>query len=145
MLVTKDLDKKVFDYIDTWGENLAYIAWAIRASYHRTIMATPGQDVTCRDILFNLASAIDWRDVTAAKHRQIYIDNVRENAKRVTYDYTIGDWFYVEMTDIYRKLDYKKQGTYRITEVFTNGTVQFQCGQVNERINISWLKPHFDE
>ena len=45
MLVTKDLDNKVFDYIYSWGETLSYIAWEIRASYHRTIMATPGQAV----------------------------------------------------------------------------------------------------
>ena len=56
MLVTKDIYSKVFKYIDSWGETLAYIAWVIRASYHRTIMATAGQDVFGRDILFNLAS-----------------------------------------------------------------------------------------
>ena len=27
MLVTKDLDNKVFDYIGTWGETLASISW----------------------------------------------------------------------------------------------------------------------
>ena len=30
MLVTKDLDNKVFDHKDIWGETLAYIAWGIR-------------------------------------------------------------------------------------------------------------------
>ena len=54
MLVTKDLDNKVFDYIDPWCENLAYIAWTIRYYYHRTIISTPGQDVFVRDMLFNL-------------------------------------------------------------------------------------------
>ena len=49
------------------------------------------------------------------------------------------------MTDIYRKLDYIKQGLYIITEVFTNSTVRVQSGQVNKRINIRRLKPHFDE
>ena len=34
MLVTKDLDNKLFDYIDPWGETLEYIAWEIRDSYH---------------------------------------------------------------------------------------------------------------
>ena len=29
MLVTKDLDNKVFDYIYPWGETLASIAWTI--------------------------------------------------------------------------------------------------------------------
>ena len=43
MLVTKDIDNKVFDYIDPWGENLAYIAWGIRKSYHHTIQDTHSQ------------------------------------------------------------------------------------------------------
>ena len=64
MLVTKDLDNKFFDYIDPWGETLVSIAWAIRDSYHRTIMTTPGQAVFVRDVLFDLASVIDWRVVT---------------------------------------------------------------------------------
>ena len=29
VLVTKDLDNKVFYYIDTWGETMASIAWVI--------------------------------------------------------------------------------------------------------------------
>ena len=66
MLVTKDLDKKAFEYIYPWGETLADVACAIRASYHCTIMATPGQAVFGRDMLFNLVSVIDWRVVTAA-------------------------------------------------------------------------------
>ena len=41
------------------------------------------------------------------------------------HDYAIGDPVYVEMTGIYHKLDCKKQGPHRITEVFTNSTVQF--------------------
>ena len=123
MLVTKDPDKKVFDYIDPWGETLASLAWSIRASYHLTIMATPCQAVLGRYMLFNLASVADWRVVTAAKQHQLVIDNVRENAKQVTHDYAIGDQVYVEITGIYQKLDYRKQGPYIITEVFTNGTV----------------------
>ena len=59
MLVTKDLDNKVFDYTDPWGETLAYIAWSIRAYYHHTIMATPGQSVFGIDMLFNLASVFE--------------------------------------------------------------------------------------
>ena len=108
-------------------------------------MATPGQAVFGRYILFNLVSVVYWRVVTAVKQRQVDIDNVRENSKQVTHDYGIGDQVYVKMTSIYRKLDYKKQGPYRITEVFTNGTVWVQRGQVNEIINIRRLKHHFVE
>ena len=131
MLVTKYLDNKVFDYIHTCGETLESIALAIRASYHRTIMYTPGQAVFGRDMLFNLVSVVDWRVATAGKQRQLDTDNVRGNAKRVIHDYAICNQVYVETTGIYRKLDYKKHGPYRITKVFTNGKVIVQRGQVN--------------
>ena len=77
MLVTKDLDNKVFEYINPWGENLAYIAWTTRYSYHCTIMATSGQAVFGRYMLFNLASVFDWKVATAANQVQVDIDNVR--------------------------------------------------------------------
>ena len=38
MIVTKDIENKVFDHIYPWSETLASIAWAIRTSYHFTIM-----------------------------------------------------------------------------------------------------------
>ena len=50
MLVTKYLDKKIFENIYPWGETLAYIVWKIRASYHCNIMATPVQDVFGKDM-----------------------------------------------------------------------------------------------
>ena len=97
------------------------------------------------NMLFNLSSVVDWQVLMAAEQRQVDIDNVRENSKQVKHEYAIGNWVYVEMTVIYRKFDYKKHGPYIITEVFTNGTVWFQQGQVNEHINIRRLKPHLDE
>ena len=77
MIVTNDLDKKVFDYIDPWDENLVSIEWSRRASCYRTMMATPVQDVFGRDMLFNLTSVIYWRVATAANQLQVNIDNVR--------------------------------------------------------------------
>ena len=65
IVATKDIDNKVFDYIDPLGETLTYISWAIRASYHHTIMITPGQAVFGKDMIFNLASVVDWRVITA--------------------------------------------------------------------------------
>ena len=124
MLVTKDLDNKVFVCIYPWGKTITSIAWAVRASYHLTIMATPFQAVFGRDMLFNFVSVIDWRVSTPAKQRQVDTGNVRERSKQFTHDYAIGDQVYVEMTGICRKIDVKKQGPYLITEVFIYGRVQ---------------------
>ena len=79
MLVTKYLDNKVFDHIYIWGETLAYIAWAIIASYCITIISTPGQAVFDEDVKFNITSVVDWQVVTATKHRKYDIDNFQEN------------------------------------------------------------------
>ena len=61
------------------------------------------------------------------------------------YAYTVGNLVYVEITGIYHKIDCKKQGPYRIIEVFKYGIDIFQRGKVNEHINIIWLIPHFIE
>ena len=111
-----------------WVETLSYITWAIRASYHHTIGDTPCQAVFIRVIIFNLASVVDWKIITAKEQLQFNIDHVHENAKtkQVIHDYTVGDIMYVDMTDICRKLYYKKYGVCIITEVFKNVIVRFQ-------------------
>ena len=80
-LVTKDIDNKIFNHIDPWGETLASIAWVIRYSYNRTIIATPGQYVFGKDMIFNLTSVTDWRVITARKQGQVDIDNACKNTE----------------------------------------------------------------
>ena len=76
MLVTKDLDNKIFDYIYTWGETLSCIAWTVRASYYRNIMITSGQAVFVRDIILDHVSVVDWQVITVAKQQQVGVDNI---------------------------------------------------------------------
>ena len=59
------------------------------------------------------------------------IDDVQENARQVTHDCAIDFIVYVDMTGIYRKLDYNKQVLYKIKEVLKYNTVQFQWGKEN--------------
>ena len=106
IMFTKDIDNKVFDYVDPWGETLASIAWVIRSSYHCNIQATPVQVIFGRDMIFNLASVIDWRVITNGKQQQLETDNMRENARQVTNEYAIGDPVHGDMTGIYCKLYY---------------------------------------
>ena len=94
-------------------------------------MALPGQAIFGTDILFNLVSVVYRQVVTAAKQRQLEIDNISEKARQLTHEYVICDQIYVEINAIYRKIYYKKQGPYRITEVFTHVKVWVQRRQVN--------------
>ena len=95
IISTKDLDNKVFNHIDSWCKTLSYISWVIRTSYKHTILATPVQAVFGRDVLFDLASAVDFRVVTDVKQQQVDIDNFRVNDRQVTHDYAIGNQVYV--------------------------------------------------
>ena len=60
MIVTKDLANKVNVYIYPWGETLESLQWVIRDYYLCTIQYTPDQAIFGRDMIFNLASVIDW-------------------------------------------------------------------------------------
>ena len=53
-IFTKDIDFIIFDYIDTWGENLEPIAWAIMAYYLQTIVYTPCESIFDIDMILNL-------------------------------------------------------------------------------------------
>ena len=101
MLVTKDISNKAFDYIEPWGKTLAHIAWAIRASCHWTIHATPGQAVFGRDMIFNLLTAVYWKFITSGKERQANIDNPQENSRQATHDYAVGDIVYKAHSTIF--------------------------------------------
>lgn len=144
MLNTKNLTEQVFDIIDPWGEILSSIAWAIRASNHSTLEATPAQLVFGRDMIFNLKSLINWKALSIKKQKITDLANARENLKRLDHDYSIGDRVYIVRDKIHRKMDGPKTGPFPITEIFTNGTVRIQRGSVNERINIRRLEPHFE-
>lgn len=144
MFLTKNLKNQVFDYIDPFGELLASVAWAIRASYNSTTNATPAQLVFGRDMIFNLQTLVDWKALSIRKQKLVDAANLRENQNRIDFDYQIGQKVYVINNDIKRKLESPKKGPYLITNIYTNGTVRIQRGNVNERINIRRLEPHFE-
>ena len=141
MLVTKELDQHTFDYIDPWGEFLGSIAWAIRASYNTVTRATPAQLVFGRDMLFNLGTVVDWKTITERKRKQITEDNKRENKGRLDHDYSVGDKVYRIKRGVKRKLDPPKEGPFRITKVFSNGTVTLEKGAKSMRLNIRNIEP----
>jgi hypothetical protein len=145
MLKTKDLVNIEFDELDMWNPILASVAYAIRCSHHSTLNATPGQLVFGRDMLLDLKFEPNYHQMWAQKQKRINYDNVRENSKRASYDYKVDGYAYIVKDGQYRKLEGDKQGPFRITEVFSNGTLRLQKGVVSERLNIRRLTPHFGD
>ena len=123
MLLTKNLPEETFDYLDPFGHILASVAWAVRASYNSSTDATPAQLVFGRDMMFNLQTLVDWKELSLKKQQTTDVANLRENKNRIDYDYQIGTQVYINKDGIFRKLDGPKLGPYTVTDVFTNGTV----------------------
>ena len=116
----------------------------MRASYNSSTDATPTQLVFGRDMMFNLQTLVDWKELSLKKQQTTEVANLRENKNRIDYDYQIGSQVYIVKDGILRKLTCPKEGPYPVTDVFTNGTVRIQRGPINERINIRRLEPHFE-
>jgi hypothetical protein len=144
MIKTQNLEGQVLDYIDPFGELISSIGWAVRSSYHRTLQATPAQLVFGRDMIFNIKTVVNWDLIRKRKQSQVDFDNERENKRRISYDYKVGQRVYLVNTDIKRKCQVPHEGPYVITDVFTNGTVRIQRGITNERVNIRRITPHFE-
>ena len=84
MLLTKNLQEEVLDYIDPFGLTLSSIACAISSSYNNTTDATPAQLDFGRDMMFNLTTLVNWKELSLRKQRLIDKANLNENKKEWT-------------------------------------------------------------
>ena len=73
-------------------------------------------------MVFNIANVVDWRSIAINKQRKVVKDNLRENRKRVDYDYQVA----IDYSCLYER--------YSCT---------YSKRNVNERLNIRRLTPQF--
>ena len=139
---SQDDDEDPFDGV------LAAAAFAIRATYHTGLEATPGQLVFQRDMLFPTTYLANWHQLDERKVRQMTRDNERENAKRIPHDYKIDDLVLIRRDvggEQLGKLDRPTSGPYRIVRVHVNGTVTIQRDGFREKINIRRILPFWQQ
>ena len=116
--------------------------FALRATYHTTLKATPSQLVFGRDAITNIMFEANWEEIKAQKQKRIKENNAKENSKRIEHKYNIGEQV------LYQKLSKSKygqnpwEGPYQVHKVYDNGTVLIQKGIVLDRVNIRLLKPY---
>jgi hypothetical protein len=121
------------------------VAWAIRSTYHTVLKASPGAAIFGQDMLFDIPFIADWRKVGVRQQLLTNCGNQRENAKRIDYDYKVGDKVLVINEGSLRKAEsaYGKE-PWTITTVHTNGTIRIQRGTKTERLNIWRVEPFTD-
>jgi hypothetical protein len=101
---------------------MAYVR-AIHSTYHTVLKASPGAAILRRGMLFDIPFVADWHNI--GEQRQSLTDhgNQHENAKRIDYDYKVGDKVLLINKGILRKAEsaYGKD-PWTITTVHMNGT-----------------------
>jgi hypothetical protein len=129
--------------VDVFLDNAAC---AIRSTYHTVLKASPGAAIFGRDMLFEIPYVADWCKI--GERRQLLTDrgNQCKNAKRIDYDYKVGDKVLVINEGILRKAEsaFGKE-PWTSTTVHTNGTIRIQCRTKTERLSIGRVQPFTDD
>lgn len=142
MLRSFDLEEQTLDPKDPWKGYLSSVAFAIRATPHTTLGASPSQLVFGRDMILPIQYRANWERIRQQKQNIINKNNKRENSTRIEHKYKVGDKVLItNMSN--RKLHAPSQGPFPILEVNTNGTVKIQRGKIRETINIRRLLPFY--
>ena len=129
-----------------WQGVLSAVAFAMRATLHTTMRATPMQLVFGRDAVHNIGFEADWQYLKERRQRMIRHNNERENAKRVPHTYQVGDSVKVDQP-LHRKYGTPKyKGPYTVDRVNDNGTLRLRVpkgtGAVYETWNIRNIHPY---
>lgn len=135
--VINDSDANPFEGV------ISAICWAVRSTYHTTLMATPGQLAFGRDMIFNIRHQADWQLIHERKRARIEENNERENKRRREHDYAPGERVLITKAD-YNKMESSREGPYSIVRVHANGTLTIQKGRSEQRINIRQCTPYVE-
>jgi hypothetical protein len=136
-------DSVIPDDVNVFLDNAA---WAIRSTYHMVLKASPGAAIFRQDMLFDIPFVADWRKI--GERRQSLTDhgNQHEKAKRIDYDYKVGDKVLVINEGILGKAEsaYGKE-PWTITSVHTNRTIRIQFRTKMEWLSIQRVEPFTDD
>ena len=114
-----------------------------RCATNKTYGVSPGALVFHRDMLLPIPIITDLTLLRQKRQAIIDRNNLQENRRRRTHDYTVGDQILVLKKDP-AALEARAEGPFTIFQVHSNGTVSFfRKANVIERINIRRIKPYY--
>ena len=119
MLRTSQIDMQETVSPEIIDDAMTNVRWAIRSTYHTVLGTSPGAAIFGRDMLFDIPYIANWSEI--GKRRQNQVDNqtIKENSKRIDFDWKVGQKCLVIKGGILRKAEDPQDGPYNITEVFT--------------------------
>jgi hypothetical protein len=137
------------DVHETWSGLLAAVGFAMRATVHTTMRATPMELVFGRDAILNIRFQANWQYIKERRQRMIVQNNQRENAKRKPHTYKVGDKAMIEQYQHRKHGTPKYKGPYTVTKVYDNGTVRLRQrlagrGAIFQTWNLRNIHPYKD-
>ena len=132
----------------SWIGVLNAVRFAMRATLHTTMRATPMQLVYGRDSIHNIRFEADWQYIKARKQHVIRKNNERENANRIPHTYSVGERVMVSQPQHRKYGNPKFKGPFTVDSVNDNGTLRLRvpkgAGAVYETWNIRNIHPYRD-
>ena len=138
-----EVHKKDLDLNDPWSGMLAAAMYAIRATVHTTLNATPMQLVFGRDANLNTRFDADWNLIKQRKENLIKKNNLAENKKRTPHKYNVGDKILIKR---HLESKYGSGNPYSepmlVTQINDNGTIRYSDGKISDTINMRNVHPY---
>ena len=147
MIATQNIERKQDLPGGSWAGILSAVAFAMRATIHTTMRATPMQLVYNRDAIHNIRFEADWQYIKERRQKVIVQNNDRENAARVPYTYSVGDQVMIEQYQHRKYGSPRYKGPYTVNTVNDNGTIRVRQdtangGAVYQTWNIRNIHPY---
>jgi hypothetical protein len=138
---TFELENNYLDEEDPWKGILSATAFAIRSTFHTTLRKSPSRLVFGRDMILNIKHVANWELIRQRKQTRINKNNKKEIAKRIPYDYKVGQKVFLKRGNE-NKYEAPYKGPYPILKLNNNGTVRLKVGAVTNTYNVRRLTPY---
>ncbi|OWZ16640.1 Pol Polyprotein [Phytophthora megakarya] len=125
-----------------WRKVIYYPVFAVRASYHSILNASPGQLVFGQDMISSQLHDANWSYLSKRRFNAFLADNDRENDKRLEHFYKAGDQVLLRIPKHFRsKLKREADGPFPIKTVHDNDTVTLDKGTIQQQVSFRRIFP----
>ena len=137
-----EVENLSFDELNPFDGIIANVAFALRATNHSTLQASPAQLCFGRDMIMRTEFVANWHFIRSRQTQRMLKDNIRENKNRIPHHYAIGELVLIRNDEVKSKLSKPTFGPFPIIQLSPNKSiVAIQRNGYNETISIRRLIP----
>ena len=143
MIRTFSVQDMELDEDDPWAGILSAVGFAVRATVHTTLQATPVQLVFGRDAVLNIQHVANWRYIKDRKQGIIRQNNIRENSKRKDHLFKENELVLIRQAQTTKYGTDQFRGPYPIVSINDNGTLRVrESSTLVDTYNVRQVAPY---